>query len=61
MEACGCCVGRFCLFLLCGWMIEIVFGYFLTECMFAGVFICIDTDLIFYFVSVFVFYFLLCR
>jgi len=42
--------------LLCGWMVGFVFGYLLNEFVFAGVFICIDTGLICYLVSVFVCY-----
>jgi hypothetical protein len=49
----------FCYFFLCGWMVGFAFGYWLNECMFAGVFICIDTDFI-YLVSVFFCYCLLC-
>ena len=52
-----------CLFvclLLCGWVIGFVFGYLLNEYMFDGVFICFDTDLICYLISVFVCYCLLC-
>ena len=62
MDACsfGWWVAQFCLLLfLCGWMVGFVFGYWLNGFMFAGVFICIDTDLI-CLVSVFFYYCLLC-
>ena len=60
MGACsfGCWVGRVCLFLLllllCDWMVGFVFGYLLNGFMLAGLYICIDTDLICYLISVFV-------
>jgi hypothetical protein len=62
VDACslGCWVGGFCLFLFCGWMVGFVFGYLLNVFMFAGVFICFDTDLICYLISVFVSCCLLC-